>query len=205
MQALKTFKVGAVTVKIMPDHSGAHECPITEAYGRADKGEGLESEGIIWADFDKRSTLSRLHRFDSPDDVLPWAKCNGWQAFPLLKYEHSGVAYSIVKTYPFTCPWDAGQVGWILIKRGAFRDDKRRAEVAASWCKAITTWVNGDYYGYIVKDKHGDTLDSCWGFDDSDYCEQEARSSAAYHANEQAKIAASEAEASRPDLYGGQS
>lgn len=201
MQPLTTFKVGAVTVKILPDDSGDHDCPITEAYSHDDKGEGLESEGVIFATFEKRSTLSKLHRFDSPDEVLTWAKRNRWQAFPLLKYEHSAVAYSVTRSYPFTCPWDSGQVGWLLVKKSAFRGEKRRAEVAASWCKAITTWCNGWYYGYEVEDGEGNHLDSCWGFDDSDYCEQEARASAKYHANKLADIAANEAEEARSDLY----
>ncbi len=201
MQAIKSFEIGAVTVKIMPDDSGDQENPLTEAYGRNDSGAGLESEGIIFASFEKRSTLSDCHRFDSPDDVLPWAKRNRWDAFPLIKYEHGAVAYSISRAYPFNCPWDAGQVGWVLVKRSAFRGAKRRAEVAASWCKAVTTWCNGWYYGFVIEDSQGEHLDSCWGFDDSDYCEQEARASAKHRAAELADIEASEAEESRPDMY----
>lgn len=37
--------------------------------------------------------------------------------------------------------------------------------------------------------------------DDSAYCEQEAMSSAKYHAEKLAEVAASEAEESRPDMY----
>ena len=70
MEALKTIELGAVTIHIYPDNDADQECPITEAYGTNGRGAGLEAEGIIFASFERRSTLADCHRFDSPDDVL---------------------------------------------------------------------------------------------------------------------------------------
>lgn len=178
--AIETFQVGELTVKIIPDDE-SRDCPLGEAYD--DKGAGLEKEGIIFASFEKRSTLSNYHSFTDPADAVAFAKKNRWDIFDLQKYEHSGVAYSISKGYPFNDRWDAGQVGYILIKRSAFRGEKRRQEVAESWCKAITTWCNGWYYGFVVEDSDGEHIDSCWGFDDFEYCKKEA-TGIAEHENE---------------------
>ena len=132
MQSLKTIKVGSAVVKIYPDNDSDHDCPITEAYGSKDKGEGLKSEGIIFATFEKRSTLSDCHEFSEPAEAVKFAKENGWEAFNLNKYEHSAVAYSISSGYPFNDRWDAGQVGYVLIKKSAYRGSRRRAEIAES-------------------------------------------------------------------------
>jgi len=202
MQSLKTIKVGSAVVKIYPDNDSDHDCPITEAYGSKDKGEGLKSEGIIFATFEKRSTLSDCHEFSEPAEAVKFAKENGWEAFNLNKYEHSAVAYSISSGYPFNDRWDAGQVGYVLIKKSAYRGSKRRAEIAESWCKAVTTWCNGWYYGYVIEDGDGEHLDSCWGFDDAEYCEKEAIEIAKCEAERLDKTAASDLEASRPDMYG---
>lgn len=51
----------------------------------------------------------------------------------------------------------------------------------------IETWLaycNGEVYGYIIRDRDGNNLDSCWGFYGQDDCEQEAESSAEYHDKE---------------------
>lgn len=201
MQAIERFEVGSAVVKIFPDDSSDRECPITEAYGRNDKGEGLKSEGIIFANFEKRSTLSDLCEFSEPAEAVKFAEENDWEVFNLNKYEHGRVAYSISSGYPFNDRWDAGQVGYVLIKESEFAADKR-AEIAESWCKAITTWCNGDYYGYVVENRDGDNLDSCWGYDDFDYCKSEATSAAKYRAEQIDIAAAAEAEAARPDMYG---
>jgi len=162
-ESVETFTVKNVTVNIYPDHE-QHDCPIDK---------NLEADGVRFVTFQKRSTLSNLHDFASPDDVLPWAKENGWDAFPLYYYEHGLCRYSASDTgNPFSCPWDSGQAGWILVKRSAF--DKDRLGVAQSWANAVTTWCNNDYYGYVVEDQDGEHLDSCWGYDDFDYCKQEA-------------------------------
>lgn len=197
-----TVTVGPLTVKIFPDDSGDRDCPITEAYGHKDKGEGLKSEGIVFATFQKRSTLSALHDFASPDDVLPWAKKNKWDAFPLFYYEHGLCSYKVTDGgNPFSCPWDSGQAGWILVKRSAFKR-KNRLEIAQSWAKAVTTWCNGDYYGYVIENEDGDDLDSCWGYDDADYCKEEATSVAESLAAKLAEQVKQEQKEAYDDMYG---
>ena len=48
-----------------------------------------------------------------------------------------------------------------------------------STLSAYCSWAIGDCYGFIIEDKDGDELDSCWGFvGDLDYCMKEARDAA---------------------------
>jgi hypothetical protein len=195
--AIRTVELSHVNLYILPDDTGDHDCPITEAYGHTDKGEGLEGEGVIFATWQRDSTLSALHHFEAPADAIRFAG-RKWQVFPLYYMEHGRCAYSIAD---FNDRWDSGQAGYILIKKSAYRGAGTRRDVARAWCEQVTTWCNGDYYGYMVTDKNDDCLDSCWGFDDMDYCEEAGLELAKSHnipiANEEAR----QAEAARPDMY----
>jgi hypothetical protein len=98
---------------------------------------------------------------------------------PLYLYDHSGIT---IKTHPFSCPWDSGQVGYIyctkekMIKEygpaitGGIRD-KVKAVLEAE-IKTFDQYLTGEVYGFKLEKSvvcsHGDThheeLDSCWGF-----------------------------------------
>lgn len=45
-------------------------------------------------------------------------------------------------------------------------------------------YLTGDVYGYVIEDKEGEELDSCWGFYGEEYCLEEAKSIADWHAND---------------------
>lgn len=69
-------------------------------------------------------------------------------------------------------------------------------------CQAI---VDGEVYGFRVRDEDGDVLDACGGFIGAmEYCLEEARASADWHAAEihetRAAIQAAAIQAARPDL-----
>lgn len=91
---------------------------------------------------------------------------------PLYLYDHGGLT---MNTTGFSCPWDSGQVGWIYIKKSKalseYRWDKltdESIEQIKEHLKAeIETYdhfLTGAVYGYIVKNKNGEEIDSCWGF-----------------------------------------
>lgn len=120
----------------------------------------------------------------------------GAVVLPLYLYDHSGITIS---TKPFSCPWDSGQVGVIyctadVIKREFGSSGKRaRAKAVKALEQEVRTYdqyLRGDVYGYVVEDRDGEHLDSCWGFyqnerpdaDDS-YILREARESADHHAD----------------------
>lgn len=98
---------------------------------------------------------------------------------PLYLYDHSGIT---IKTSPFSCGWDSGQVGWIY----ATRDDiakwfgvktvdaavlKRAEKALESEVVVYDEYLVGNVYGYDIKDAEGEDLSyekygitSCWGY-----------------------------------------
>jgi hypothetical protein len=96
---------------------------------------------------------------------------------PVYMYEHSGV---VLNTYGFSCPWDSGQVGYIYISKdrvrkeyGVKRITKKLLEKVESILKSeidiYSEYVNGNVYGYVLKDNEGNEVDSCWGFYGHDF------------------------------------
>lgn len=105
---------------------------------------------------------------------------------PLYLYDHSGVT---MNTTGFSCPWDSGQVGYIVCPLRTARETFLTAP-DASWdtlCERdagdgrtlldrtldlmreeVTTydrWLTGDVWGFVVEDPDtGEQTDSCWGF-----------------------------------------
>jgi hypothetical protein len=94
---------------------------------------------------------------------------------PLYLYDHSGITIS---TSPFNCPWDSGQVGFIVISKKKIREEfsvkritkkikENITKTLESEVKTYDQFLTGDIYGFkILKD--GIEIDSCWGFYGSD-------------------------------------
>ncbi len=101
---------------------------------------------------------------------------------PIYMYEHSGIA---LRTGPFSCGWDSGQVGFIFITKEKVRYEYSRKRLSSKLLERIETYLNnevkvydqylnGDVWGFIIEDDNGEHLDSCWGFYGQEYCENEA-------------------------------
>lgn len=179
LRPIETHEVGTLKINIYPDETGDHECPLV----------GLTPEdGIIFACFESRSVLKDHNPFKDGGgpEAIKYALDNDYERFLLFKYDHSGVAYSSRSFVGRAqhANWDSGAVGYILIKRTSdWADHNKRQEVAESWCRSLTTWANGWYYGYVIENADGTNIDSCWGYDDMPYCVEEAKLSALYIAN----------------------
>ncbi len=102
---------------------------------------------------------------------------------PLYLYDHSGLS---VSTGSFSCSFDSGQVGWVIITRSkaeemGFKDytTEQYEEVIKQDVKTYDDYLTGQVFGYEVEGKEGDHLESCWGYvGDIDYCISEAKSAA---------------------------
>lgn len=113
---------------------------------------------------------------------------------PLYLYDHSGITMSTSNgSYPFNCPWDSGWVGFIYVTKGDLRKElskQRLSKKSIEYAKKVLQqevetydeYLTGQVFGYVVEDKSGEHLDSCWGFYGFDYCKQEAESAAEYQA-----------------------
>lgn len=95
---------------------------------------------------------------------------------PLYLYDHSGITMS---TKPFSCPWDSGQVGEILIftadikeafgvkrigkKKKALLEEKAKLHIESD-VKIYDNYISGEVYGFQILDEDGNVEDSCYGF-----------------------------------------
>lgn len=92
-----------------------------------------------------------------------------------------------MRTTPFSCGCDSGQVGWIYIDRetgqrewGRFWRKKAEKYLIAE-VEEYDQYLRGDVWGYTITDKDGNEVDGCWGFYGYDYAVQEAKGCADWH------------------------
>jgi len=101
---------------------------------------------------------------------------------PLFLYDHSGIT---MRTSPFSCRWDSGQVGFIFISKakalkefgGKIVTKKLRERLETYLRSEVETYdqyLRGDVWGVKVFED-GEEIDSCWGFYGYDYAELEAK------------------------------
>lgn len=103
---------------------------------------------------------------------------------PLYLYDHSGLSMS---TGAFSCPWDSGQVGWIVankerVKRemGWDRLSRKRIEKVLDMMigevKTYDAVLRGEVYCYGIDDADGEEIDSVgMVIGDDDFYVQEAK------------------------------
>ena len=150
------------TIQIIQDESG--ENPITEWDGNV--------EFCCWHN---RYDLGNSERFGNGlgdiEDCQAYAEETKSILLPLFIYDHSGIALSLGRNYPFNCQWDSGQLGYILIDREWMKEyfgnkyftQKMRArmlEAAEDGVRLYNQYLSGEVYGYNVEE----TGDSCCGF-----------------------------------------
>jgi hypothetical protein len=91
---------------------------------------------------------------------------------PLYLFDHSGLAMSTGSgTFRAvdSVGWDWGQVGWIYATEGGALKEFGRDEEAVRKClenevELYDQYLRGEVYGYVVEDREGEHVDSCWGF-----------------------------------------
>lgn len=135
--------------------------------------------------FHGRCSYGDRHKF-SVEDCKRMEKSKDFISLPIYLYDHSG---QTVRTTPFSCPWDSGQLGIITISKEDARKEygkltKKTMETILSVLKAeveeYDAYLRGDCIGFeIINDKNGCAVESCWemfGTEEDDAIE-EAKSS----------------------------
>ena len=75
----------------------------------------------------------------------------------------------------FSCPWDSGQVGFIYVEKEKVRKEYGKKAVSQKLksrvldylrgeVKTYDDFIRGNVWGYVIEDKDGKHIDSCWGF-----------------------------------------
>lgn len=136
--------------------------------------------------FHRRYDLGDKHNYSS-DDYNSWEEMkkaiqkeeNPAVILPLYMYDHSGISIS---TSPFSCRWDSGQIGFILVSKKKALEEfggkivtaklKERIEkILELEVETYTQYVEGDVYGFQIVDEDDNIIDSCYGFYGSDHKE----------------------------------
>ncbi|MFW6024991.1 MAG: hypothetical protein ACOCRX_01485 [Candidatus Woesearchaeota archaeon] len=124
---------------------------------------------------------------DRLEDNLKQARKNNDIVYPLYIYQHSGIALSLDNShYPFTDKWDAGQVGYVIVSREKvlkefsrerltkkLRNKVRR--IIEAEIETYNQYLNGEIYGYKIKDNQDNLIDSLWNIYEQDNAEEEAK------------------------------
>jgi hypothetical protein len=87
--------------------------------------------------------------------------------YPIVKYEHSGVSYSLGTAHGF----DYSNNGFYIITDKSYKDsgytkktDKAFREMIRAELNSFNDWLNGNIYRFMLYDKDGEIEDSCGGF-----------------------------------------
>jgi hypothetical protein len=90
---------------------------------------------------------------------------------PVYLYDHSGIT---IRTSPFSCPWDSGQVGIIYasLEDAKLHWPKLKGKTLRSTLTACLqgeidtydTYLQGGVIGWVTKDEEGNQIESVWGY-----------------------------------------
>ncbi len=122
---------------------------------------------------------------------------------PLYLYDHSGIT---MNTTGFSCGWDSGQVGWIVVSKEKVKSEYGAKRITKDIIEKVTNvlkgevetydqYLTGDVYGYRVSkievcDKgceHDEEVDSCWGYYGEESVEAEGKRILEYYIKEEEK------------------
>ena len=86
--------------------------------------------------------------------------------YPVVKYEHSGISYSLGTKHGFDC----SNNGFYIVTEdtqkevGVLKKDFEKSIIQE--LNDYNKWVNGETYRYVLFDQNGEETDSCGGFYD---------------------------------------
>lgn len=107
-----------------------------------------------------------------------------YMGLPVWAYVHSGVTLKAAASrpdYPFNCPWGSAQSGFVYMDRNTARKEIGDGDYDKALVEAVelfNKYLNNEFVGFVITDKDGGVVESCWGFDDVAYCEEQARAAA---------------------------
>lgn len=142
-----------------------------------------------------------LWKFETPTAFQEWwddVQEPKWR-LPLILYDHSGISMSTTDAYPYNCPWDAGQVGWIyttkslLLRMGWTEETMLDKKVSGSGAHVIYTllrrevetydlYLRGEVYCFTIgiDGEDGEILDGCAGFLGLEHVKEDAAAQMEY-------------------------
>lgn len=127
----------------------------------------------------------------SREEIDSYLNNKEYISLPVYAYIHGGIS---LNTTGFSCPWDSGQIGCIFVSKKQVRNDFSIKRISSQLelkvknylkqeVEIYNNYLNGEVYGYIVKDDNNQELDSCFGFYSKEDAERAAQDSISYFAN----------------------
>lgn len=127
---------------------------------------------------------SKFPTFETFQDFCDWQQEEAsegkmYLVLGLKLYDHSGIwMNTVTERWWWHAGWDSMQVGWIYVsyldidhEYGEVNDDTiaRTTKCLLGEVEAYSQFISGQVYGYVVKDRNGEWLDSCWGYYGHDF------------------------------------
>jgi len=127
--------------------------------------------------FHKRYQLGDEHSFLEPQELMDWIEANKDKIYylPLYVYEHGNIT---IKTSPFSCRFDSGQVGFIYMTKETAEKEgiTEPYEALEAEVKTYDAYISGQTYGAMILDSEGEVVDSQFGYiGDTDEVIKEAK------------------------------
>jgi hypothetical protein len=127
--------------------------------------------------FHSRYTLGDKDTGISKEELIKIANNDDYISLPLYLYDHSGIT---MNTTGFSCGWDSGKVGYIFVSKEDIRKEYSCKNVTKSIREKVLNclrsevalyddYLTGNVFCYDVKDKDGESIDSCYGFYGTDF------------------------------------
>lgn len=180
------------------DNLGTMTC-FHSRYNLGDKHD-FDSVEEVWTSlaYDAGFDIEKLEEMELAD-VIEIAN-NNYVILSLYLYDHSGIT---MRTRPFSCPWDSGQVGIIYVSNekakkelgidgdSYYREGLTAADILKGEVETYDKFISGEVYGYNTEPTHRnksiDCNDSCWGFYDYEQMVEEAKQAIDYSIKEYKK------------------
>lgn len=206
MEAIETIYAGAFKAELHYDtdpQNPRNDCNLGELYlkgGRNSRTVNETSLNDYVRYWDKETRTWNEDQIEdlSRDEFEKYLDKEGYLWLRVYKYEHGGVAYN---TTGFSCKWDSGQVGYIIVSKKTVRKEYGIKRITQKWNDKIldylkgeiemySDWANGDVYGYRISKLSEDNpiqdaqstnllyedfaeIESCWGFFGFEYFKKE--------------------------------
>lgn len=104
---------------------------------------------------------------DKPSDYInPLTEKKHLACWPLWIYQHSGIDLRCQDNNPFTCPYDSGQIGWVIVAYNENTDydtwKEKTKTLIDEILKAYTAYLNGELIDYQLLSKDTNQFDAKW-------------------------------------------
>jgi len=136
--------------------------------------------------FHRNYILGDIHDF-SVDELKKMVRRSDVISEALYLYDHSGITMSTTRDkWPFNCPWDSMQIGYIFVTKERVRKEFGRKRVTNKLIKKIheilrsevgiyDVYIRGDVIGYEIVNQEEEVIDSCWGYFNLEHLLEDAR------------------------------